>query len=411
MSLDDKCVRCGACLAVCPVYKAVLKERFSPRGKNFLLRKSGIDRKNPLFIETIRACLQCGACTAACSSGSDVCSLIREERRRHGYFRTLPRPVYSILSSRTLSNLLVMAAGINPVRAGNRHCTPGSRGGIIGNLLEAGKILRPAGTAFLSAPEDWTERARKCLKGRVGQRSIPQTALFVGCAQDFLFPGIPGKIAALAGRHVIIPGSQACCGLPAFCAGAVDQARKAVRRNLGAFKGEDFQVLLTGCASCASMIKKWPGLFEPGTEERIEAEELSEKVMEFSGFALEFLNLPAALPEGGVVFQMPCHQRYDLGRASDPVKLLSENLGERFMEADLGCCGQGGIFGFSMPDISGKILESILSGLPPGVDYVATTCSGCLIRLKTGLASEKDHGSRVQACHIVDILFPDREHT
>jgi len=399
VSLDDKCVRCGACLAVCPVYAVTLKERFSPRGKNYLLKRSGIDRQNPLFIETIRACLQCGACTAVCTSGADVRSLIREERHEHGFFRTLPGPVYSLLVNRALSGMLVKAAAILPADRGK-----GRRGkGVFRNFLDVRNKIEPAEKSFLSQAEKRIKGFARLTEGLRGGKELPRTALFVGCVQDLLFPQIPSKMAALAGKGVIIPKSQTCCGLPAFSAGAEHYARKTVIRNLQAFGQEDFQVLLTGCASCASMIKKWPGLFEKGSDHWQQALSLSEKVMEFSRFALEFLPpMTSIASEGLVAFQMPCHQRYDLKHPADPLKLLERNLGGRFVSKELGCCGQGGVFAFSRPDVSGAIFDHTLSRLAPGVNFISTTCSGCLLRLRLGIDDRK-----ITACHVVDTMIPD----
>ena len=405
--VDDKCVRCGACLSVCPVYKAELKERFSPRGKNYLLKKSRIDKKNPLFVETIKACLQCGACTAVCSSGADVRSLIRDERKRHGFFRILPKPVYSLLARRNVASFLLKAAANLPAASGYDLEGRRAEGSILKNLLHSGKSLKPVARSFLSSPESFILRFADLVEPSARRKDIPRTALFAGCVQDLLFPEIPGKMAALAGNSVIVPESQACCGLPAFSAGADHYARKTILRNLDAFKGRDFEILLTGCASCASMIRKWPTLFQEGSDHWHKAVYLSERVMEFSSFALKFLHPLNCITEGRTAFQMPCHQRFDLGRAADPVSLLERNLGDGFLHIDIGCCGQGGIFGFSRPDISGLILDDVLSFLGHDISCLATTCSGCLLRLKTGLSAANGIGRQVRVCHLVDTMIPD----
>jgi ferredoxin len=81
--LDSICTKCGACLSVCPVYDIKRHERFSPRGRERLLR--GLISKpsrsiHPKILETLEECLQCGACSAICQSGVDVCALVRKAR-------------------------------------------------------------------------------------------------------------------------------------------------------------------------------------------------------------------------------------------------------------------------------------------------------------------------------------------
>jgi len=404
---DDKCVRCGACLSVCPVYNSQLKERFSPRGKNYLLKRSTLEKKGVLFTETIKACLQCGACSAVCTSGADVCSLIRHERALHSFFRSFPHPVYSVFANRPVSGFLARAVGMLPsgIEADSQEET--SIHGFRAGLLNAARVLRPPAHSFLARPDLWAGKFRRKAHQVKYRGSVPRVAFFVGCSQDILFPEIPAKISAILGNDLKVPAKQVCCGLPAWSAGAYEYARTVVKKNLLAFSQDEFDILLTGCASCASMIKKWPMLFEKGSPEKTGAKEMAGKIMEFSRFALEFLQPSPFNADKKVVFQMPCHQRYDLGRPDDPSRLLERNLGKQFDKSAVGCCGQGGIFGIVRPDLSMRIFEESFSNMGSGINMVVTSCSGCLIRLKTGLFAGHQKGKKIKACHVVDIMVPD----
>ncbi len=380
---DDKCVRCGACLSQCPVYGVTLKERFSPRGRNFLLKTGKVKPRDRLVRETIKACLQCGACSAVCTSGADVSSLIRNERASHGFFRTLPVQVYNLFASEMMSMLCARVGGM------------------------LGPMPTPAEKPFLSNAAWWAGRYCSRAEQLGNKKALPRVAIFAGCAQNMLYPEIPGKIAAIAGNRLVVPAEQTCCGLPAFSAGAFRQAKKVVLRNIEAFEPEEFDILLTGCASCASMIKKWPLLFEQDSAEKKAAEDIASRVMEFSCFALEFLKPSRVTASGKLCLQMPCHQRFGYGQADAPLLFLRAFWDGNFQDRVLGCCGQGGLFGFTTPDLSLKILEQALAGIEPDVQAVCTTCSGCLMRLKQAMSSPAWTGRQIKAMHLVDVIIPD----
>jgi len=65
------CMRCGLCLAVCPIYRELGIEPASPRGRVALIRAAAEDRlsvtKN--FAQYIYGCLDCLACVNACPAG------------------------------------------------------------------------------------------------------------------------------------------------------------------------------------------------------------------------------------------------------------------------------------------------------------------------------------------------------
>jgi len=60
-----KCVECGLCKNDCPVYKVLLRETVSPRGKAKLIKKRMAE--NIMFL-----CTLCGACTQNCPYNVDL---------------------------------------------------------------------------------------------------------------------------------------------------------------------------------------------------------------------------------------------------------------------------------------------------------------------------------------------------
>jgi Fe-S oxidoreductase len=71
----DKCSRCGMCKANCPVFRILLKESYSPRGRAILISK---DRLN----ELLTYCVLCGACEESCPVGIELPDIIRDARAK-----------------------------------------------------------------------------------------------------------------------------------------------------------------------------------------------------------------------------------------------------------------------------------------------------------------------------------------
>lgn len=59
---EKKCTKCGMCREVCPVYKVMLDERYSPRGKNLIKEAQMPDK-------TFYYCTLCLACEKSCPIG------------------------------------------------------------------------------------------------------------------------------------------------------------------------------------------------------------------------------------------------------------------------------------------------------------------------------------------------------
>lgn len=98
MRLDNlNCIRCGACLAVCPTYREYLSETTSPRGRVALAHKGleGELELSPNLIEQMYACFDCMACITACPVGIRPADLavemrhVQEQIRPAGWKNTL----------------------------------------------------------------------------------------------------------------------------------------------------------------------------------------------------------------------------------------------------------------------------------------------------------------------------------
>jgi len=69
----EKCVRCGLCKSLCPVFKVIQEETVSPRGKAILL-------DNKIYDKIIYECSLCKACEQKCPLGLKLCTAFKKAR-------------------------------------------------------------------------------------------------------------------------------------------------------------------------------------------------------------------------------------------------------------------------------------------------------------------------------------------
>jgi len=70
--LED-CSRCGLCKANCPVFRILLKESYSPRGRAILISENRLD-------DLLHYCVLCKSCELSCPVGIELPDIIRAAR-------------------------------------------------------------------------------------------------------------------------------------------------------------------------------------------------------------------------------------------------------------------------------------------------------------------------------------------
>lgn len=71
--ITEKCIKCGLCKELCPVFKAILEEQYSPRGHMILLEEK-------VFDSILFDCTLCKACEEKCPLNLKICTAIRKAR-------------------------------------------------------------------------------------------------------------------------------------------------------------------------------------------------------------------------------------------------------------------------------------------------------------------------------------------
>jgi L-lactate dehydrogenase complex protein LldE len=230
--------------------------------------------------------------------------------------------------------------------------------------------------------------------------------LMATCLCDAMYDDV-GKatveVLEHAGCTVDFPDGQTCCGQPAFNGGDWAAARKVVRHAVRTFAGEDPVILPSG--SCAAMLFHGASLAFEHESDRPEVEALGRRTWELIDFLVNGLGLttwPGRF-DAKIALHRSCHTR---GTESIPAALTLLRSIPGVEVVEFGeveqCCGFGGTFSVSFPNIStamGTLKLDHLRAAQP--DLLASVDMSCLMHLG-GLAAHE--GKPVKIMHVAQIL-------
>jgi glycolate oxidase iron-sulfur subunit len=387
-------------MAVCPLYRVTGREAAVARGKLTLwqLYKSGRLHAPEGLRDLLEFCLLCGACGDKCAVGLAVPDLVKEARAEiRGQTGDAWRPAW----------LLARAAWQAP------HLIPGAApfAGLLNRLKDwlggesslAYRLWPNLGSALGHFPNLSRVPFRRQVPPYLPGRGKLKIAFFVGCGLEALFPQAGRAFLSICeslGVEVVIPPEQGCCGLLAESAGEVELSRAQGKALVRAFGGLKVDFVVTACASCSYRLKRLEGVLA-GEPEAAGAARLAGRVREAGEFLVriaDFRPAPRPRPEG-VAYHDPCHLGRGQGIREEPRLLLSQALGEASREAaGVDCCGLGGVFGVTHPQVSRELGEDRVRAFrATGAGVVATSCSGCLVQL-TRVAGD------LKVVHILELL-------
>jgi len=400
VSASQACVRCGACMAVCPLYRVTGREAAVARGKLNLweLFQAGRLNSPAALRDFLEFCLLCGACTDKCAVGLKVPEIVKAARAEvAGQIGSAFRAPWLLARLAWQAPHLIPAAAPFAPLLNRVKGWLGEDSGLAYRLWPALSQALHRFPNLQRAP--FRRQAPPYLAGR-GPLSL---AFFSGCGIEALFPqaGLAFlRICENLGAKVVIPPEQGCCGLLAESAGEAELAREQAKALVRTFASLPVDFVVTACASCSYQLKRL-GKVLAGEPEAEAARRLAGKVREASEFLVQeaaYRPAPLVRPEG-VVYHDPCHLHRGQGISAEPRELLQAATGETLVEpACMDCCGLGGVFGVTSPQISRELGQERLAVYEAtGAGLLATSCSGCLVQLHR-LAQN------IKVVHLLEIL-------
>lgn len=392
-----KCVRCGKCRSVCPVFAEIGQEPVAPRGHVFMVQmlRDGKVTADKKVYDHLSMCLMCENCSVNCPSGINIHELNAAARAyiydqhpstsKELIFDTLwTRPGLLHTTGKFMwgaqkSGLQKLARGLGLTKI------------LPGDLPQAEQML--SNVPFRSARSmlPVINKARGEKKMTVGY--------FLGCATDMFNPEVAKATVDILTRHgceVVIPAATKCCGLPQIANGKLETAQKLALHNVKIFNDYACDYIVSDCASCGAALSAgnmeflFGGLkFEPT------ALSFAARVMDVSRLLVEVLDIqlpPAAILEQKVTYHDPCHLSKAQQIKKEPRELLRRINGLDLVEmkdADR-CCGGSGTYSLTHYDISMKILDRKMDGaMETSADIIATGCPSCIMQLRHGVARHK----------------------
>jgi FAD/FMN-containing dehydrogenase/Fe-S oxidoreductase len=348
----ELCAGVGACRkkgegTMCPSYQATRDERDSTRGRANTLRLAITGQADlrgltdPAVHEALSLCLECKACKAECPTNVDMARLKAESL--HQYFRENGLP----WRNRVFGNV--------------EHISRwGSRLAPLSNLAARGSLTRWLNEHLfgidrrrLTPPfARTTLRQRLASIGHLTSTGRP-VLLFPDTFASYHEPDVgvaAFELLGLAGFAVTLgPPKLRCCGRPQISNGMLDQAVSNARHNVTLLHewAASGRPIVACEPSCLLTIKDdYPALLR--CDQRIQARKVADACVTFEeilGSAHE-LSFRAAGPRR-VLVQAHCHQRALVG--SGPLlDLLRRVPGAEVVDADAGCCGMAGSFGYEV---------------------------------------------------------------
>jgi len=403
------CVRCAACLNVCPAFQLVGGHVYGGHAYT-----GGIGTLLTAFLtseETARKvqnlCLQCGSCTEVCAGKLDIPGMILELRNRYTEKNGLPfthKFALDVVANRRLfhSMLRIAAVAQKPLTKGTQYIRHLPL--FLSGLTEGRSLPAIAKKPF----RDIFPKIKQNVPNPKGT-----VALYSGCLLDFVYPRIGESVVSAlneVGYKVVFPENQSCCGAPANYMGDSENYLKSAILNIQGLEAEKVDYVVSACPTCTLALKEYKLLFKDNPEMLKRAEELDAKIFDFS----KLITMLGGLEKKGedkplkVTYHDSCHLRRKLGVYRDPRELLSNMPGITLVEMEESnrCCGFAGSYSVKFPEISGPILERKLNNIfKTEADVVAVDCPGCLMQISGGLEQKN---SDIKVKHTAELLYERR---
>ncbi|RKO65941.1 (Fe-S)-binding protein [Desulfofundulus salinus] len=400
-----KCMKCGNCQAVCPLYQESRREPAVARGKIRLAAAVLEGKLEPTagLAECFALCLTCLACVASCPSGVKVDRIILAARTALTQRKGLPfikKTVFTGLSRPRLFDLGVKtAARIQGLLF--KHIEPGKMQPRFPIGLELRRILPPL------APVPF--RGQVAEKHTV-ERPVATVAFFTGCMTNYLYPGIGQatlRVLKAHGVDVIIPRLQHCCGAPILYSGAADLALEMARSHVDLFSSIQADAIITVCGTCGEAFKHlYPELLDGVSGHGDRAREVAAKILDITQFLHKLPFDPKLFKalELAVTYHQPCHLGRGLGVVQEPLSIIRSIPGVNYLplKEPARCCGNAGSFSLTHYDLSYQILTRKLKDIEgTGAQLVVTGCPACRMHLTDGLTQQQ---MPQKVVHTVELL-------
>jgi len=410
-----RCIRCGACQNVCPVFKELQAESTVARGRVKLIR--GVISKDldltEGFIDKMSLCLMCKACVVNCPSGVKVDKLVEAARKEIVDKKGLS-PLKKLIFRLVLKNRWVFNSGM---KAGSVFqglvFRKGPQGqGMLPKMslgLDKRRLLSPL------APKSFRSIYPKVIKVSDAKMRV---AFFTGCMINYIYTDTGTAVINVLKRNgveVVIPALQNCCGTPVRINGDYESAKQMARANIDVFSKEKVDWIVVACGTCglalkeeyAELLEDDPIYAEKAKKLGAIVKDFTELVVSLEGFEAEMGCLPMK-----VTYHDPCHLVRGLKVKEQPRQIIRSIPGvalEEMNKPDT-CCGSGGSFSLAHYELSTKINDHKVEDIKhTGAEVLVTGCSACRMHIADGLNRQNLPVKVMHTAQLLEMAYKAKE--
>lgn len=351
LSTLEKCVLCGSCLSICPIFRARPTESLTPRGKLYFLMMAdqfeGDEELERAHADMIFQCTACGQCTDICKSDVNLQDIFFNLKNR--YIKKGYKPQFDNLRKITCST---------------------------GNIFGLENSMRT--DAWIDDAED---EVTEDIEDRIYEDGkTAEVCFFLGCLTSYKSTQLEGLISTLKilerfnVDYLILGEEEHCCGHPYTLIGLDAEAESMRRNNSKIFRKGKFKTIITNCPGCLAAISHTHDVNK------------DVRILHLSEFFNELIShddITNPINEE-IVFHYPCELYLANNVTEAPIKLM-EKLGIKVKNLGISCCGGGGMLKVNDTGLSDEILKNKIEDqdIDPKKG-LATCCPSCIDSFKQG---------------------------
>lgn len=403
----ERCMKCGNCMAVCPIYKEDDREAGVARGK-IALAQAVLDGKLELdesVVDRMKNCLICMSCMTNCPCRvkfDKIAFAMRAEIARKQGLHPFKKLIFGTLKRQGLFDMGMklgktfqgMIFKFDPTKNANSPRFP------IG--LSMKRIIPPlAGKSFRDAVPEVTKV----------ENPVMRVAFYTGCSMNYMSPEIGHSLINVLKEHnveVVVPKDQGCCGLAVWAHGDIETAREMARFNIDVMEKYNIDAIVVVCGSCGGSWKH--GFLEVLENDPVYGEKAkvwTQKTYDISEFLTKVV--PIDKNKLGdldvtITYHDSCHLKKGANVFKEPRNLLTSIPSLKFneMKKPDACCGGGGSFSLTHYDMSMAINKRKIEDINgTGADVVITGCPGCRMHIEDGI---NQFGKEQKVLHTIQLL-------
>ena len=379
------CIRCAACMNICPTYGVVGGHAFGyiypgPIGIPWTASVHGLAKAG----EFAHLCVSCGLCREICPAEIDIPMMISAVKDRYSALEKHPLVNRALMAAETMAKVGCATAPISNLFLKNKFCRSQMEK-IVG--IDRRRQLPPFRRRTLAKRFD-TRGASKV------SNPVRRVAFFADIYANYNAPDL--GMAAVEGLEtrgcrVLMP-PQKGCGYPFIGYGDLTQARKVAEENvrsLAFYTEQGYDIVATEPTAVYCLKVSYPKLLD-GRQDSIDVANRTYEYFEY----LEMLE--AEKPEEARLnlsgrrfgFHIPCHQR-SLGAGAHAMAYLKRRGAEVEVIETGTCCGMAGTFGLKKGMLGYELSQAVGEPLfkafkEAGVEAIITESSVCKIQLLEG---------------------------